>query len=445
MLAAVCLVNGIVLAGGQQQQQVAGVLIDPNGVLRVQFLRQDIDVAKARKDAARAALSEDVLRDSRLRKISLNRLEAAYAAIQSSGDVAPPEMKYLAGLTRITHVFFYPESGDIVIAGPAEGFFLDISNRPVGMTSGKAILELQDLIAALRAYSPSGHRENVISVSIDPSKEGLARMSQYFAGVSPALAQRNPNAVAQGLKQSLGMQKVTIKGVSPKSHFAQVLVEADYRMKLIGIGLEEPPVKITSYISKATARSGGNGLHRWYFTPNYECVKVSKDGNAMQLTGDGVKLVSEHELVSAEGSRTASGKVDKASQQFVSSFTRLYPKLAEESPVYAQLRNLIDLSVAAAYIQQQDFYGQAGWKMEVFGSEDKFPLDTYPVPEMVESAVNAVIKGNTLMTPIGGGVNIQPRQALRQDRLQKDEDGQLQEEQSRITLRNVKPGQWWWD
>ena len=35
-------------------------------------------------------------------------------------------------------------------------------------------------------------------------------------------------------------------------------------------------------------------------------------------------------------------------------FTKLYPELAARSPVYAELRNMIDLAVAAAYIQKQD-------------------------------------------------------------------------------------------
>ncbi len=31
-------------------------------------------------------------------------------------------MRHLAGLTRLKYVFCYPESGDIVIAGPAEAW-----------------------------------------------------------------------------------------------------------------------------------------------------------------------------------------------------------------------------------------------------------------------------------------------------------------------------------
>ncbi len=66
------------------------------------------------------------------------------------------------------------------------------------------------------------------------------------------------------------MQIITVGGISPKTHFAQVMVEADYRMKLIGIGLEVPPVHLTSYVARANpTQVAGNALQRWYFVPNY--------------------------------------------------------------------------------------------------------------------------------------------------------------------------------
>ncbi|MFO0869033.1 MAG: hypothetical protein U0935_08760 [Pirellulales bacterium] len=126
-------------------------------------------------------------------------------------------------------------------------------------------------------------------------------------------------------------------------------------------------------------------------------------------------------------------------------FTDRYPELARKSPVYAQLRNLIDLSIAAAYIQEQDFYGQAGWQLPVFGNEQALAVETRLVPRQVESAVNVVWKGNTLMTPIGGGVNIQPRQALSPGNLQTDASGELAEVHQRTGAAKVDPKRWWWD
>jgi hypothetical protein len=178
--------------------------------------------------------------------------------------------------------------------------------------------------------------------------------------------------------------------------------------------------------------------------PDYNCVRVSEDGLAMQLVGDGVKLVGEDELVSGGGARQAAGGSSLASQAFVTSFTKKYSQLAERSPVYAELRNLIDMTIAAAFIQDQDYYGKSGWKMELLGDEQAFSVKTYNAPRQVESAVAAIWRGHRLMTPIGGGVQIEPARALWSENVLGDENEKV------ATLRSdIEPeladGQWWWD
>jgi hypothetical protein len=262
----------------------------------------------------------------------------------------------------------------------------------------------------------------------------------------PAGQEQRVAAIAmQGMPQALGMQHVTVKGVPPTTHFAQVLVEADYRMKLIGIGREEPPVRLVSFINTVKpTQVSHNALIRWFFTPDYECVRTSEDGLAMELVGDGVKLVGEDELVSGQGERTTSGRANVASDAFVRSFTQRYPQLADRSPIYAELRNLIDLSVLAAYMQQQDYYGKAGWKMPLLGSEKSLPLETYSAPKLVAPAINAVMRGSTLMTPIAGGVHIEAQMALQPEHRLTDEKGSVSKVRE-STKPNPAPGQWWWD
>ena len=161
--------NSAIQAGG-------GVLIDPQGVLRLKF--SDPRLTFQRLRAAKLALPQQLAQPSALRKISLNRLEAAIASKIQAGKPLDQEMVALAGLTRLEYVFFYPESGDIVIAGPAEGFARDSNSRLVGVDTGKPCLLLEDLAVALRAFPPQGDSANTISVSIDPTQEGLARMQK---------------------------------------------------------------------------------------------------------------------------------------------------------------------------------------------------------------------------------------------------------------------------
>jgi hypothetical protein len=322
----------------------------------------------------------------------------------------------------------------------------DVTGRVVGITSGQSTMLLEDLVVALRAFPPAGSRTDEIGCSIDPTKEGLSRMQQQLLRIYSGAVPRDPHSIVNSLRTALGLQEVTVFGVSDKTHFAQVLVEADYRMKLIGIGLEVPPVKITSYVSRANPRNvARNALQRWYFVPDYECVKVSDDELAMEMVGNRIKLVGEDEVVAAGGTTVRSSHVDTASQAFVGSFTRKYNELAGKVPVYSQLRNLIDASIAAAYIQDRDLYAHAGWRMDVFGSEANFPVEVYEAPETVETAINAIWKGHTLMTPIGGGVNMQPRNALRADRMLSDDDGKLSTVHKAVDLSALKPGCWWWD
>jgi hypothetical protein len=424
------------------------VVVDAEGVLRVQTMADPTgNLLRARIQAARAALNPEVQAKSPLRKISLQRLEKAIDA-QLAGDRKPTdEMRFLAGMTRLQYVFFYPETRDIVIAGPAEGWVEDLSGRMRGLHSGRPMLELQDLIVALRTFAPGKEQGVAVGCSIDPTQEGLARMQQFLRQVGSTARPAQTQFIVQGLRNSLGLQTVRVMGVPPNTHFAQVMVEADYRMKLIGIGLEQPPVKMASYIENASPASvSRNALQRWYFTPDYQCVRVSDDDHAMELVGNGVKLVGEDEVVTKDGSRRqAAGGGDRASKAFVHGFTQKYPELAERSPVYAQLRNLIDMAIAAAFLREHNYYEKADWNMVTLGDEAKLPVETYPTPVNVETAVTGVWKGNHLMTPVGGGVTIHAEEALASPNLLMDENGKLGELQQQIDLSKLAEGQWWWD
>ena len=433
--------------GGGGAPAGGGVEINPDGVLSLRAIPQNGQMLnRQRAAAAKASLNRDLATRSNMRKVSLNRLEAEIKKLKDAGQAIPMDMQYLAGMTRITHVFYYPETKDIVIAGPAEGFFRSAGNRVLGADTGAATLALEDLVVALRAFGPDGNTR-VIACSIDPTQQGLATLKKAIPDVFANWKRGNVNdfQVAQAFQAALGMQTITVDGISPSTNFARVIIEADYQMKLIGIGLADTPVGIVRFIDRATASDGGDSLKRWYFQPNYDCVHVNQDETAMQLVGSGVKLVGANESIANDGARAASKKVSRASQNYCTSFTKKYDRLAEQVPLFAELRNCVDLSIAAAFIQKMDFYGQAEWGMELFGSEKDFPVERFNAPTQVPSAVNAVRKGGAFMTPIGGGVHIQAHQAIESDNLVVDEKGVIDEAKVDDKIGKLTEGQWWWD
>jgi hypothetical protein len=421
----------------------AGVVVDAEGVLKRVQNDPTGRLSQQRFLAAKAAAENQKVQSSPLRKISLKRLEAHVANLVKDKKI-DSDAQFLAGLTRLQYVFYLPEIDDIVIAGPAEPYFLDAEGEVRGIESLRPTLILEDLIVALRAFPPGQQGGKVIGCSIDPTQEGLTRLTQFLNRVGGRATPAQTQQLVAGLKNNLGLQTVTIQGVSPQTRFAKVMVGTDYRMKLIGIGLEQPSVDIKSYV-ELTKRPSKNALQRWYFIPHYECVRVSEDKQAMQLEGLGVKLAGADELVQADGTRREVGQTTGPGKQFVEGFTAKYEELAAREPAYAHLRNLIDMSIAAAFIQQQDYYGQANWQMTVFGNEAVCPCEIYTTPKQVESAVNAVWKGNRLYTPIGGGVNIYPTDALESHRLLPDEGGKLDKTHKSINVRDLPADRWWWD
>lgn len=408
---------------------------DPTGQLRRQRLA-----------AAQQSVAADLWADAKLRKVSLTRLERVVAQRLTDQKPLDESMLYVAGLQRVQYLFCYPDSKEIVIAGPAGGWAPDPSGRMVSAATGRPVIELRDLVVAVRAYPAGAARPTFVGCTINPRAEGLAKMQEYQRSVPRTIRpeQLGPMSqeMARRMTESLGLAQIQVFGISPQTHFAQVLIEADYRMKRIGIGLERPPIELQNYLDLLTGDTGGT-LQRWWLTPNYDGVKVSDDGLAMELIGQGVQLQTEDKVIGPQGSLGAGGKSNKASELFVLGFTRKYEQLAAASPVFAQLRNLIDLLIVAAFMQQRDYATQAEWPMATFSDERQFPIELEQTPRSVPAAANAAIKRSRVLAAAGGGVSISATEALLPDRLLRDEKYKLRER--RDELRAIPADRWWWD
>jgi hypothetical protein len=429
----------------------AGIVIDANGVLRTQIVT-GAGLSAERLKAAVASLPADLQTKSPLRKVAISRLEAEVAKAAATGRGIPDELVKMAGLTRVQYVFIYPAvgsgpdaiPGEVVIAGPAEPWVTDPAGRVVGIASGSPTILLEDLATAIRAFPPGQPTDRAIGCSIDPTQEGLAAMQAFLRKLGRVNPKASAADIVHGMRESLGPQRIRIDGVSPASHFAQVMVEADYRMKLIGIGLEKPPVKMNTWIELTSAGGvAANALQRWYFVPDYQCIRVSEDDLAIELVGRGVKLVGADEAVLPDGRRMTADRSDRSSKTFTETFTRKYPDIAARNPVYAQLRTLIDLAVVAAFLQEHDAYGRTQWDAAALRDEQICAVERFQAPTVVEPAINAVWRGSRLLTPIGGGVTLQPRMALDSPNLLMDEKGTVAA--ARGDKLSVPAGRWWWD
>ncbi len=163
---------------GTIQAYPAGVFVDGAGTLK----RMRIDAARFDSGVRDRAWYDSGNRQpqlsSQLRKISLTRLEKEAQLLAAQGLDIDPTMENLAGLTEVKYIMAFPETGDIVIAGPAGPWRQDATGRAVNLESGKPVLQLSDLVVCLRnAWANDGK----FGCAITPRQANLAATQQFLA------------------------------------------------------------------------------------------------------------------------------------------------------------------------------------------------------------------------------------------------------------------------
>jgi hypothetical protein len=429
--------------GGGGGAQAQGVYVDADGVLHAVMVGEKGDqLARLRRQNIARATGA-VAGKAPLRSVSLTRAAKEVRACIEAGRPVPDELRHLAGITQIQYVFVYPEEKDIVISGPAEGWEMDAAGRVVGVSSKRPVVRLDDLVVALRTFPPGGNRNTVVGCSIDQTQEGMQRLNQYLASVGTLSNRNGVPALLRGVRESLGMHDIVVWGVPGDSRLAMVLVEADYRMKLIGLGLENPRVRsLTSFYSLLGPGDAGRlKVQHWWFVPSYDAIVTSDDRTAFEFRGQRVKLVG------ADDRPTAGGEVEKGTksggntQKFAQSFTAHYEELARINPIFADLQNAFDLIILAALIQQDNLLTRVAPDVEYLLDTAGFQPERFPTPKNVDSVVNAKWLGSKLATPVGGVV-VEPPSIISSQSGKPTADSKL--EDRRHAARSATAGDRWW-
>jgi len=417
----------------QQSRAVGGVSINTEGLLQNALVD---DLGKLGRLRARSlrTVPEDLNGAVPLRKVSLRRLEAAIE--QSDGDL-PDEVKYLAGLQQIRYIFVYPQQRDIVLVGPAEGWKADGRGNVVGITTGRPVMRLDDLLVALR--TARGAANGGISCSIDPTAEGLTRLRGHVAKLRTI---GNPRQTAAGIENALGMQQISVTGVPATTHFARVLVAADYRMKRIAMNFEASPVGgLPSFLAmmKATGRGMGNMLPRWWLEPNYQPLLRSPDALAWELRDAGVKAMTEEDFLTATGNRRQTGKANPLAQRWAELMTDKFDQLAVADPIFGQLRNCMELAVVGALIVKEQLTEKAGYSMPLLLDPADLKTESFPAPKQVETRASVLKKGRNWVISASGGVLVNSWAIA--DRVQPSDAPTA----ARTKAAAAEPTNWWWN
>jgi hypothetical protein len=386
------------------QQQVGGISIDARGVVNNVRLDELNELRREREKAFHPVPGD--LKQAALRKVSLRQLEAAITEHRKNGTPLSDDMRYLAGLQRVQYVFIYPEQNDIVLAGPGEGWKLNGMGDMVGVTTNRPVMLLDDLLVALRSIENA--RSSGINCSIDPTSDGITRLQALFKRTRAV--GDDPNPLLAAVEQTLGPQTISISGVPEASHFARVLLAADFRMKRLAMGFEEAPISgLPSFLElmKSSPRSPRAMLPRWWLAPNYDALVAAPDGLAWEIQGAGVRALTEEEVVNSSGQREASGKSNPLAKKWADNMTTRYDELAKKDAIFGQLRNCMDMAVVAALISKENLTEKCGWSMPLLMNPDLL-VESYNAPQTIASQASAVQRGPTWIISASGGVQINP-------------------------------------
>ena len=420
-------------AGLFRNAAVGGVSIDANGVVK-NPTQEEMQGLRAFVEGRLAAVPADMDTELGLRRISLRQLEAV---LQEGGhqdlSTVPDEIKYLAGLQRVQYLLIYPEHQDIVLVGPGEGWRINEQGHVVGKSTGRPVIQLEDLLAAFRTVRQGN---GLIQCSIDPTEDGIRTMRKFVKQQK----RFSPQAI-DGIANALGPQQVTVSGVSESSHFARVLVAADYRMKRLAMQLDESPLPEMPSFLQMLAKSRfrlTNMMPRWWLACEYEPMARSNDGLAWELRGPGVQIKTEDDLVTDDGTVQNSGRQNPIAAKWANNMTRNYDQLSVKEAVFAQLRNLMDLSVLAALIEHEQLTDRAGLSLPIlFGTQAEFAIPSWNPPKSVATECSFVKRGRDYLITASGGVEIDPFRYASQS--------QVSPRTAEVRKQTAVPNkQWWW-
>jgi len=364
-----------------------GVYLDADGIVRIRQVdqKQELTAMRARAKAAREGAKDD-----KLAYISLPKLFAQARSLREAGKELPAELRYLGGLTQVRYVFAFPSERDVVIAGPAEPWHVThAANDPieyvVGTRTGRPVMQLDDLIVALRTAREGNGK--LFGCGIWPSPDSLK--------IADDIAKRMANASRaqrmEAMRTQLGPQDVRIFGTRNDTRLAFVCVAADYELKRFAMGLDRAPVvEIGNGVDHS--RSAAN---KFWFEASYEPLLVSPDGNAFEVRGQRLAVKA------GQFDFDPRGATEKA-KTFATKFTKNLPTLAAAVPLFAELQNVADEALVANLLRRDRLAEKVGWADSWVMDERACPVATVPVPRKADTLVGytngSIVAGGVMLT-----------------------------------------------
>ena len=312
------------------------------------------------------------------RAISLKVLQQKLKSLHGKG-ARPTTLFHLCGLTRINGYVVDEANKDVILIGSVD------HNKPP--------LYLDDFVVALRnawmKYAELKGNTNYYSnpgCSIDPDPQVMAKLDEIGNQLKKSSQTSEvEKALEQWEKVCSSPQEVRVMGIPFNSHFAWVMVKADYDMKKIADGTHELNLLWFStlsdlqmeeakkqYIHGHSTASSNESMNRFWFYPGE--FRFLEDINAVMIETCKVKLLTEEEHLTSKGDISGTGRSNPIAEKFVNDFTYFYPEVAAQSSIYYELENLFRFVALAKIMKLKAPHEKVGLSLD-------YLLNQYPILE----------------------------------------------------------------
>jgi hypothetical protein len=224
-------------------------------------------------------------------------------------------------------------------------------------------LRAEDFAVAYQNVS-GGHQRP--ACTINPRAETLQGLSKLEREIRAAASSSAIEALLAKWRRLAGSpQDVIVFGVPANTHFAKVMVDADYELKSVCNGAEriEGLVALTQrcldgaraeIASRGVLAGAKSSFNRFWFNPGSPALYRTDESRSVILGKCPVVLLTEEEAVTAGGGLAGKKLPDPLAKRFAADFTARYPAIAGRKPLYRELENLyrfvalVDLLLKAA-------------------------------------------------------------------------------------------------
>ena len=126
-------------------------------------------------------------------------------------------------------------------------------------------------------------------------------------------------------------------------------------------------------------------------------------------------------------------------QAWADTFTDRYGELAAKLPVFASLRNCIDLAVVGAIAAQEQWLTRAGFGESLLVDAVQVEVARYPAPRWTPSRASFVQRDSEYIVSLSGGVDLDSWAVLKQ--------AAVRSTLAALRTKSAPPrsNAWWWD